>query len=76
MPWETTICMSGKWFYNTRDTVYKTPEELLRLYRIATAQDNILILDCPPDRSGKMREKDRQLLFRLRRMIDANAYYR
>ena len=73
MPWETTVCMSGKWFYNTRDTVYKTPEELLHLYRIATAQDNILILDCPPDRSGKLREKDRQLLFTLRRMIDAGV---
>ena len=69
MPWETTVCISQKWFYNTTDTIYKTPEELLVLYKRATAQDNILILDLPPDRSGRLREKDRQLVFALRKMI-------
>jgi len=69
MPWETTVCISQKWFYNTMDTVYKTPEELLVLYKKATAQDNILILDLPPDRNGKLREKDRQLVFALKKLI-------
>lgn len=72
MPWETTVCMSQKWFYNTKDTVYKSPQQLLKLYKIATAQDNILILDCPPDRTGRLREKDRQLLFALRRLLPIN----
>ena len=70
MPWETTVCISEKWFYNTKDTIYKTPEELLVLYKKATAQDNILILDLPPDRSGRLREKDRQLVFALKKLID------
>ena len=69
MPWETTVCISQKWFYNTKDTVYKTPEELLQLYKRATAQDNILILDLPPNRKGKLREKDRQLVFALKKLI-------
>jgi len=69
MPWETTVCISKKWFYNTKDTVYKTPEELLQLYKRATAQDNILILDLPPNRAGKLREKDRQLVFALKKLI-------
>jgi alpha-L-fucosidase len=69
MPWETTVCISQKWFYNTKDTVDKTPEELLHLYRVATAQDNILILDLPPDRTGKLREKDRQQVFALKKLI-------
>src|SRR6185312_5698289 len=69
MPWATTVCMSQKWFYNTTDTVYKTVGQLFQLYQIATAQDNILILDCPPDRSGRLRERDRQLLFALRDSI-------
>ena len=69
MPWETTVCISQKWFYNTTDTVYKTPRELLQLYKKATAQDNILILDLPPDRSGRLREKDRQLVFALKELI-------
>lgn len=70
MPWETTVCISQKWFYNTKDTVYKTAPELLQLYKRATAQDNILILDLPPDRTGRLREKDRQLVFSLRKLID------
>lgn len=70
MPWETTVCISQKWFYNTKDTVYKTAPELLQLYKRATAQDNILILDLPPDRTGRLREKDRQLVFSLKKLID------
>ncbi|MDP4253080.1 MAG: alpha-L-fucosidase [Bacteroidota bacterium] len=73
MPWETTVCISQKWFYHTTDTVYKSLQELSRLYRVATAQDNILILDLPPDRHGRLREKDRQLVFALRREIDQNG---
>lgn len=69
MPWETTVCMSHKWYYNTKDTVYKSVDELFKLYKIATAQDNILILDCPPDRSGRMRQRDRDLLIALRAKI-------
>ena len=33
MPWETTVCISQKWFYNTTDTICKTPEQLLKLYK-------------------------------------------
>ena len=69
MPWETTLCMSEKWFYNTKDTVYKTVDELYRIYKQATAQDNILILDLPPDRNGRLREKDIQLVLALHKQI-------
>jgi alpha-L-fucosidase len=69
MPWETTVCLSQKWFYNTRDTVYRSLDELYKLYRVATAQDNILILDLPPNRQGRLREKDRQMVFALRKLI-------
>ncbi len=70
MPWETTVCISQKWFYNTKDTIYRSLPELVQIYRKATAQDNILILDLPPDRQGRLREKDRQLVFALRKEID------
>ncbi|HET9824684.1 MAG TPA: alpha-L-fucosidase [Chitinophagaceae bacterium] len=69
MPWETTVCISQKWFYNTTDTIYKTPHELLQLYKKATAQDNILILDLPPDRSGRLRKKDIDLVLSLKKLI-------
>jgi alpha-L-fucosidase len=69
MPWETTVCISQKWFYNTTDTIYKTVDELFHLYKRATAQDNILILDLPPDRTGKLRERDIELVLALRKRI-------
>lgn len=69
MPWESTVCMSGKWFYHTEDTTYKSVEELAELYRIATAQDNILILNVPPNREGKMRDEDIRLLIELKNKL-------
>ncbi|TCD11108.1 calcium:sodium exchange protein [Pedobacter frigidisoli] len=62
MPWESTICMSSRWFFNTKDTTYKSIETLANNYNKATAQNNILILNCPPNRDGKMRERDIELL--------------
>ena len=69
MPWESTVCMSQRWFYNTKDTTYKSVDELEKLYKIATAQENILILNCPPNREGKMREKDAELLISLKKRL-------
>jgi alpha-L-fucosidase len=71
MPWESTLCLSQRWFYNTTDTVYRDVGELVKLYQVATANDNILILNCPPGRNGRIRETDRQLLMRLRERIVA-----
>lgn len=62
MPWETTVCLSQKWFYNTKDRTYKTPDELVNLYKQSTAQDNILIINCPPNCDGRMREDDAKIL--------------
>ena len=70
MPWESTICISQRWFYNTNDTLFKSVDELVDLYKVATAQDNILILNCPPDRAGKIRTKDIEILSELRTRLD------
>ncbi|QOD59462.1 alpha-L-fucosidase [Polaribacter haliotis] len=69
MPWESTICISQRWFYNTKDTIFKPVDKLADLYKEATAQDNILILNCPPNREGKIREKDVELLLELKKEI-------
>jgi len=66
MPWETTVCLSEKWFYNSKDHKYKTIDELIKLFKSATSQNNILILDVPPTTKGKMRDMDRKLLFELK----------
>lgn len=71
LPWESTVCISQRWFYNTKDSTYKSVDELYSLYKIATAQDNILILNSPPNREGRLREKDIAILKELRRKIEA-----
>lgn len=69
MPWESTVCISQCWFFHTTDTVYKSIDTLVDLYRVATANDNILILNCPPNRDGKIREKDIEVLMQLKERI-------
>ncbi len=66
MPFQTTVCSSEKWFYHTDDSTFKSVEDLERLYKIATARDNIFILNCPPDREGKLRRKDIEILMELK----------
>lgn len=69
MPWESTVCLSGRWFYNTTDNEYKSLDELEKLYRQCTKNDNILILNCPPDRTGRIRDTDVKLLKQLRQRL-------
>ena len=65
MPFESTVCIIKSWFYNTKDTIYKSIDELYKLYYRATDQNNILILNVPPNKEGKMRQKDIDLLIEL-----------
>ena len=58
MPFESTVCLNKRWFYNTQDNELKSVELLSELYRRATCQDNILILNSPPNRDGVMPAKN------------------
>lgn len=58
MPFETTVCLNDRWFYNTTDRGRKTVDQLEKLYRTATAQDNLLVLNVPPGRNGRLRDAD------------------
>ncbi|MFV0266179.1 MAG: alpha-L-fucosidase [Draconibacterium sp.] len=69
MPWESTVCISQRWFYNTTDTVFKPVDELVEMYKVATAQDNILILNCPPNREGEIRKRDIEILNQIRERL-------
>lgn len=69
MPWESTVCISKRWFYNTTDHEFKSVDELEKLYRQCTKNNNILILNCPPGRNGKIRNEDVKILKELRQRI-------
>lgn len=41
-----------------KDTGFKSIDNLVEDYNKATSQDNILILNTPPGRDGKIRQQD------------------
>jgi alpha-L-fucosidase len=75
LPFESTVTLSSRdqWFYKTYDTENKSINALAELYYAATAQDNILVLNAPPDRSGKIRPLERDTLFQLRNKLGLSA---
>ena len=66
MPWESTVCISERWFYHTDDTKFKSIDELEKMYYQCTKNDNILILNCPPNRDGQIRAEDVKILLELK----------
>lgn len=54
MPFETTVCLNSHWFWHPRDKGLRSVEQLLPLYERCTAQNNVLILNSPPNRKGLM----------------------
>ncbi len=72
LPWESTLCLSAqnKWFWNSQDTKAKPVRELAKIYRQATKNDNILIINCPPGPSGHMKEVDIARLLELRAYLE------
>lgn len=75
LPFEATVTLSSqnKWFFNTGDLANKSIDQLAGFYYTSTAQDNILVLNAPPDRSGKIREIERTTLFQLRDKLGLSA---
>jgi alpha-L-fucosidase len=70
LPFESTVCLNGRWFYSPEDSSLKSAEELVALYRRATAQNNIFILNSPPSPQGIMPPANRKTLAELRKWIE------
>ena len=69
MPFETTVVLGERWFFNTNDKKYKSLDELENTYHKATSQDNILILNVGPNRDGRIKDTDVDILLKLRERI-------
>ena len=56
MPFEATVTVAknNQWFGLAGDQGAKTPEELEKILFAATANDNLLVLNIPPFRDGKL----------------------
>ena len=71
LPYESTTMLSPRsyWFYHPTDTSNRAVSELAAIYQSTTAQDNMLVLNAPPDRSGRVRDLERSTLFQLRDVL-------
>jgi alpha-L-fucosidase len=58
LPFETTVCLNKHWFWQPYDKGLRSVQELLPLYERSTAQDNVLILNSPPNRKGVMDQRN------------------
>jgi len=58
LPFETTVCLNSHWFWHPYDKGLRSVQALLPLYERSTAQNNVLILNSPPNRKGLMDERN------------------
>lgn len=60
LPFEHTICISDRWnWFQKKDEVpARTPDELEEMYYWCTANNNALIVNIPPDTTGRLRENE------------------
>jgi alpha-L-fucosidase len=67
LPFEHTLCISDRWnWFQKKDVLPARPvDELEQLFYWCTAHDNAMLLNVPPDQTGRLRENERQRLFEL-----------
>jgi alpha-L-fucosidase len=65
LSFEHTICLSDRWnwFQKKADLPVRSLDELEELFYLGTANNNILIVNVPPDQTGQLRQHEiKQLL--------------
>lgn len=72
MPAECDVSIRPGWFYHPEeDTLAKTPEALFDLYCRSVGHNASLLLNVPPDRSGRFSQTDIASLRGLKKILDA-----
>ncbi len=69
IPGETNDTIGREWFYQENDAV-RNDKDLLGMYMATTGRGVNFLLNCPPDRRGRMPRRWIDALMRLRRNID------
>lgn len=72
LPFESTVTVSGanRWFAHPDDKGAKSVDALERVFRIATAQDNLLVLNVPPGRDGNLVPAQVEAILGLAKKLD------
>jgi alpha-L-fucosidase len=73
IPAECDVSIRPGWFYHKeQDQKVKTPEQLFDLYLKSVGRGANLLLNVPPDRSGKIQENDSATLMEFKNLRDEN----
>jgi alpha-L-fucosidase len=71
-PAEVDVSIRPGWFYHaSEDAKVKTPAQLLKIYYESAGRGANLILNVPPDRRGRIHERDAESLREWRRILAA-----
>ena len=72
LPAECDVSIRPGWFYHANeDGRVKTPAQLLQIYYQSVGRGACLNLNLPPDRRGRIQERDAQALREMRRILAA-----
>lgn len=66
LPLEHTICISDRWnWFQKKDVIpARSPDELEELFYWCTARNNVLLVNLPPDQTGRIRENERDAILK------------
>ncbi|UCS93372.1 alpha-L-fucosidase [Echinicola marina] len=67
LPFEHTICISSRWnwFQKSKHLPVRSLDELEELFYWSTDNDNCLVINVPPDQTGKIREYEANAVMKL-----------
>ena len=69
VPAEVDVSIRPGWFYHpSQDSLVKTPEKLMDIYYSSVGRNSNLLLNVPPDRSGRLSNADVQSLIAFREL--------
>ncbi len=66
LPFEHTICISDRWNWFQKKNVIpaRDPDELEGLFYWCTANDNVLLVNLPPDQTGRIRDNECEVILK------------
>lgn len=69
LPFEQTICSrkEGKWFYSDtyKNTTLQEVDEIVKNYEILRENNNLMVINTPPDKNGRLVKEDKENLMRI-----------